>query len=42
MTILKENMKILERGKIDIPNTQKHDHSLPWLGTGTLKKMWRS
>jgi hypothetical protein len=27
-TIPKWNIKIAERGKIDIPNTQIHDHSL--------------
>jgi len=34
------NIKIVEIGKIDTPNTQIHDRSLSWLGTGTLiKKM---
>ena len=33
-------MKIVERGKINIPKTQMLDHSLSCLGTGTsLKKM---
>jgi len=34
-TILKSNIKIVERGKIDIPSTQLHDRSLSWLATGT-------
>jgi hypothetical protein len=34
-TIPKSNRKLTERGKIDILNTQKHDLSLSWLGTGT-------
>jgi len=34
-TIPKSNIKIVDRGKIDIPNTQIHDLSLSWLGTGT-------
>ena len=34
----KSNRKIIERGKNDTPNTQIHDHSLSWLGTGTPKK----
>jgi hypothetical protein len=32
-TIPKSNIKIIERGKIDTPNTQIHDRSLSWLGT---------
>jgi hypothetical protein len=28
--------KIVERGKIYTPNTQIHDSSLSWLGTGTV------
>jgi hypothetical protein len=31
--IPKSNIKIVERGKIDIPNTQMHDRSLSWLVT---------
>jgi hypothetical protein len=34
----KSNIKIVERGKIDTPNTQIHDCSLSWLSTGTLIK----
>jgi hypothetical protein len=38
-TTLSENSKIkykiVTRDKIDIPNTQIHDNSLSWLGTGT-------
>lgn len=30
--------KILNRGKIDTPNTKIHDHSLSCLGTSTLIK----
>ena len=37
-TILKSNIKIVERGNIDIDNTQKHKSSLSWLGTGTSIK----
>lgn len=33
-TISKSNIKILERGTIDTPNTQIYDHFLSWLGTG--------
>jgi hypothetical protein len=32
-TVLKSNIKIVERGKIDIYNTQIHDCPLSWLGT---------
>lgn len=32
------NRKIVERDKIEAPNTQKHGLSLSWLGTGTLIK----
>ena len=31
----KSNRTIIERGKIYTLNTQIHDHSLSWLGTGT-------
>ena len=36
-TILKSNIKIVERGKIEALATQMHDCSLFWLGTGTSK-----
>jgi hypothetical protein len=32
------NRNIVERDKLDAPNTQKHGRSLSWLGTGTLIK----
>jgi hypothetical protein len=32
------NTQIVERGKIDTPNAQIHDHSLSGLGTGTSIK----
>ena len=35
------NSKIVEKGQIDTPNTQIHDHSLSWLGTGTSIKSGR-
>ena len=31
--------QIIERSKIDIPNTQIHDRSFSYLGTGTSKKV---
>ena len=31
-------LKYIERGNIDIPNTQIHDQSPSWLGTGTSIK----
>jgi hypothetical protein len=34
-TVPKSNWKIVEIGKINIPNTHKHDHSLSWLDTDT-------
>jgi hypothetical protein len=37
-TVLKSNLKIVERGKMDNPNTYIHDKAFPWLGTGTLIK----
>jgi hypothetical protein len=37
-TIPKSNIKMTERGKFDTPNTQIHDRSLSWLGTGTSIK----
>jgi hypothetical protein len=30
-TLPKSNIIITERGKMDTPNTQIHDHSLSWL-----------
>jgi hypothetical protein len=33
-TVPKSNIRIVERGKSDIPNTQIHDRSLSWIGTG--------
>jgi hypothetical protein len=35
--IPKYNIKVIERGKIDIL-TQIHDRSLSWVGTGTYVK----
>jgi len=35
-TTLKSNIKIIERGKIDTPNTEIHARSLSWLSTGTF------
>ena len=41
-TVQKVNRKIVERDKIDTPNTQIHDRSFFWLGTGTsIKKSGR-
>ena len=37
-TIPKSKIKVIERGKIDPINTQKHDRSLFWLGAGTSIK----
>lgn len=34
-TVLQSNRKIVERGKVDISNTQIHDRPLSWLGTVT-------
>ena len=34
-TVLKSNGNIVERGNIYTINTQIHDRSLSWLGTGT-------
>ena len=31
-TVSKSNSKIIEKAKINIPNTQIHDRSLSWLG----------
>jgi hypothetical protein len=38
-TVPKSNRKIIEKGKMDTPNKQIHDHSLSWLGTDTSIKM---
>ena len=35
LAIRKSNMKIVERGKIDTPNTKIYGRSLSWLCTGT-------
>jgi hypothetical protein len=40
-TIKYHSSKIVERGKIDIPNTKIHGHSLSWLGTDTSIKSGR-
>jgi hypothetical protein len=40
-TIKYHSSKIVERGKIDIPNTKIHGHSLSWLGTDTTIKSGR-
>jgi hypothetical protein len=32
------NIKIVERDKVDTPNTQIHDPSPSWVGTGTSVK----
>jgi len=37
-TVPKSNKKIVDRGKIDTPNTIIHDRSLSMLGTGTSRK----
>ena len=34
----KYNRKIVERGKVDTPNTQIHDRSLSWLVIGSSIK----
>ena len=34
----KYNRKIVERGKVDTPNTQIHDRSLSWLVIGSSVK----
>jgi len=36
VTVPISNRKIVDRGKIDTPNTQIHDRSLSWLGTGLV------
>jgi hypothetical protein len=35
-TLPKSKVKIVERGKMDTPNTQIHDGSLSWLGIRPL------
>jgi hypothetical protein len=37
-TIPKSDIKIVERGKMDTPNTEMHNRSLSWLDTGTSIK----
>jgi hypothetical protein len=37
-TIHKSDIKIVERGKMDTPNTEMHNRSLSWLDTGTSIK----
>ena len=37
-TVPKSNQTVVERGKLDTPNTNIRDHSLSWLGTGTSMK----
>ena len=37
-TVPKSNRKIVERGKIETPNTETHDSSLSWFGTVTSVK----
>ena len=37
-TIPKGNIKIVERGKIDTPDTHLHDRILSWLDTDTSIK----
>ena len=37
-TVPKSNRKMVEIGKITTHNTQIHDYSLSWLGTGILIK----
>ena len=40
-TFPKSNIKIVERDKMDTPDTQVHAHFLSWLGTGTsVKSGW--
>jgi hypothetical protein len=34
----KSDIKIVQRAKIDAPDTQMHDRSLSWLDTGTSIK----
>ena len=38
--IIKSNRKGTETGKVDTPNTQLHEHSLSWHGTGPSIKKW--
>ena len=37
-TVLNSNRKIVDRDKIETTNTQIHDGTLFWLGTGTSIK----
>ena len=41
MAVLKSNIEIVERDKIDTPNTRIHDRLLSLLGTGTSIKSGR-
>ena len=41
-TIPKSDIKIVERGKMDTPNTQMVDGLLSWLDTGTSMKCFMS
>jgi hypothetical protein len=38
-TVQISNRKILERDNIDTSNINLNDFTLPWLGTGTKKKV---
>ena len=40
-TVRRSNRKIIERDKINMPNTHIHDHLLSWLGTDTPIKSGR-
>ena len=40
-TIPQSNIKIVERAKIDTSNTQIHDSSFSWVGTGTSMESGR-
>jgi hypothetical protein len=40
-TVPKSIRKIIETGRVDIPNTQIHDRSLSWLGTDISIKSGR-
>ena len=33
-TIPKSNISVVKRGRVDTPNTQIHDRTLSWFGTG--------
>lgn len=40
-TVIKSNRKFVERHKIDIPNTQLHEHQICWIWMGTSVKSGR-